>query len=250
MNIIVQNLVTNYHLQGKGKTVVILHGWGDNMRGLLTLQSTLAKQYQILAVDLPGFGGTQPPKQTWGLDEYAQFVADVLGKLELKDVYAIIGHSNGGAIAIRGIATGVLHPSRLVLLAAAGIRSTQSTQKFAIKLLTKAGKVATFWLPARQKQRLRTSLYRSVGSDMLVVPELQETFKKTVSQDVQADAQKISIPTMLIYGLQDDAAPVDYGRTYHSLIQNSTLLEVDDAGHFVHLDQPEKVTKTIQEFLV
>lgn len=229
--------------------MVILHGWGDNARGFVSLQTTLAKHYQVLAIDLPGFGGTQAPQQTWGLDEYAQFVADTLKKLELNDVYALIGHSNGGAIAIRGTASGVLQPTKLVLLAAAGIRSTRSGQKLGLKLVTKIGKVLTFWLPAKQKRQLRSNLYTSVGSDMLVVPELQETFKKTVSQDVQADAKKISTPTMLIYAVEDDAVPIEDGRKYHSLIQDSQLVEVENAGHFVHLDQPETVARTIQEFL-
>jgi pimeloyl-ACP methyl ester carboxylesterase len=249
VNIIVDDLAVTYQLSGKGKLIVLLHGWGDTHKGLAGVQSSLSSHYQVLSMDLPGFGGTQPPKSVWGLDEYAIFVARAIKKLDLPEPYAVIGHSNGGAIAIRAIATQQLAPHKLVLIAAAGIRNDKSLQRFALKVIAKTGNIATIWMPEAQRRRLRQSLYGTVGSDMLVVPELQETFKKSVRQDVQADAAQLTIPTLLIYALNDRAVPLAHGRTYHQLIKNSQLIEIDNAGHFVHLDQPEQVDKTIKEFL-
>lgn len=249
MNVVVDNLLTNYTLAGKGKLVLLLHGWGDSSKGLADLQKHLSERYKVLAMDLPGFGGTQAPSAVWDLDDYAGFVAATLKKLRLDRPYAVIGHSNGGALAIRGVGTGMLKPDRLVLLAASGVRTGGGTRRLLLKIVAKVGKVATFWLPERYRKALRKRLYGVAGSDMLVAPHLQETFKRTVRQDVQADAARVEIPTLLIYGSEDRAVPPEHGRRYHGLIKGSRLEFVDGAGHFAHIEQPDKIVGLIEGFL-
>ncbi len=249
MQIVVNELLTQYELSGKGKLVVILHGWGDNSKGVANLQNEIVKTNQVLVLDLPGFGATQAPKEIWGLDNYAGFVDAVIKKLGLKQAYAIIGHSNGGALAIRATARGILKPEKLLLIAASGIRNGGGPRRLALKTAAKIGNAVTLWMPQGYRQALRKRLYRAAGSDMLIVPELQETFKKTVSQDVQEDAASVTVPTLLIYGEKDKATPVSYGRTYETLIKDSHLEVIAGAGHFVHLDQPEQTLKLIKEFL-
>ncbi len=249
MQILVNQLLTQYQISGKGKLVVLLHGWGDNSKGLAELQKNLAKEYQVITLDLPGFGSTQAPKDVWDLDNYAEFIQSLLKKLELEPPYALIGHSNGGAVAVRAIALGILKPTKLVLLAASGIRNKGGGKRTALKIVAKTGNVATLWLPQASRRSLRARLYVVAGSDMLIVPGLEETFKKTVRQDVQKDATTITIPTLLVYGENDQATPVSYGQTYAALIKGSRLEFIADAGHFVHQDQPVQTTKLITEFL-
>lgn len=246
--IIVDNLVTHCRLRGEGKLVLLLHGWGDSAKGMADLNKELTKHYQVLAVDLPGFGATQVPKTAWDLDNYVQFLEALLQKLDLKQPYAIVGHSNGGALAIRAVGQGKLQPQKLVLLASSGIRTGQSLKRIVFKAVAKVGNVATFWLPQSKRAALRVKLYGAAGSDMLVVPQLQETFKRTVRQDVQLDAAKIEVPTLLIFGRDDQAVPAADGATYNQLIKDSRL-EIIEAGHFVHLDQPDQVSKLIKEFV-
>ncbi len=203
----------------------------------------------MLSLDLPGFGRSQPPPAVWDLDNYAGFVANVLAKLGLKQLFAVVGHSNGGALAIRAIATGSLQPKKLILVAASGIRTGASLKRLILKVIAKTGNIATLWMPERYRRGLRQSLYGAAGSDMLIVPQLQETFKKTVRQDVQSDAAKLALPTLLIFAEDDQAVPLSDGQKYHQLIAGSQLEVISNAGHFVHLDQSEKVTKLIEGFL-
>ena len=248
MQVVVDSLLTEYVRGGKGKSVLVLHGWGDSSKGWREFQRELAEAYDVLVVDLPGFGGTQAPAEAWGLDEYAAFVAAFLKKIDVRP-FAIIGHSNGGAIAIRGLAKGLLHATRLVLLDSAGIRGVYKGRTKAIRLMTKAGKALTMPLPKNVKARLRRKVYSTIGSDMLVVERLQETFKRVVTDDVCADAARLTLPTLLMYGENDTAAPVRFGQLLQAQIIGSKIEIIADAGHFVHLDQPKAVMTKIREFL-
>lgn len=248
MQAVVNNLLTNYQLQGKGKLVLLLHGWGDGSEGSQALQAELAKSYTVLAPDLPGFGKTQVPIEPWDLDNYAQFIAELLNKLQLQQPYAVIGHSNGGAIAVRAISVKLLQPQKLVLLASAGIRDSGSARRGLLHVLAKTGNLATIGLPERYRRSLRQQLYKRAGSDMLVVEGMEATFKKTIRQDIQADAKSVTQPTLLIFGNHDPAVPPFAGERFKSLIKNASL-QMIDAGHFVHLDQPQQTIKLIQDFL-
>ena len=137
----------------------------------------------------------------------------------------------------------------MILLAAAGVRNTYKTRKAATKVIAKVGKAVTFWFPLEQKQKLRVKLYGTIGSDMMAVPALQETFKKTVSQDVQADAARLNLRCLLIFEDNDPAIPIKDGQIYHELIKGSELIVLPGNDHFIHHDQPEKVEKLIKEFL-
>lgn len=247
--VIVNSLLTTYRISGKGQAVLILHGWGDRAAGLKDLQNGLSKKYKVIALDLPGFGGTQAPASDWDLSDYSSFVGGFLNKIGEAKLYAVIGHSNGGAIAIRGLAKGGIKADKLVLMAAAGIRGTTNTRNKALRLVAKTGKALTAPLPKTLKNRLRRKAYQTIGSDMLVAEHLQGTFKKIVADDVRGDVAKLKLPTLLLYGGNDEATPVWYGQTYHELIPGSKLEVLPEAGHFIHLEKPQEVITEIEGFL-
>lgn len=250
MQIIVQDLLVHYEQQGSGKVLLMLHGWADSGDTFKSLLPALTDSYSVISLDLPGFGQSQPPKEVWDLDNYAKFIASFLTKTDNTEIFAIIGHSNGGALAIRGVASGLLSPKKLILLAASGVRDTEKIKRFVIKAIAKIGKIFTFWLPDLHKKKLQKKLYGTVGSDMMVAPQLQETFKKTVRQDIQKDAAKLQVPTLLIYGDQDTATPIkNIGSRLHGLIQGSQLRIIPGADHFVHQTFAPATAGCIQEFL-
>lgn len=248
MQVVVDKLLTTYEKAGKGPVILMLHGWGDSGATFKGLIGELKSSYTLVTVDLPGFGQTEMPPEVWKLDNYAQFVRDFLEKIDVKP-RAIIAHSNGGALAIRGLAEGTLEADKLILMASAGIRDRQGGRRFILKIIAKVGKAVTFWLPKRYKQALQKRFYGTIGSDMLVVPHLQETFKITVRQDVQHDAQRLKLPTLLIYGSHDKATPPLYGEIFKSLISGSRLEIIQNAEHFVHQGQTEEVAGLIKEFM-
>ncbi len=249
MQVVVDGLLTNYVREGKGRVVIILHGWGDNSTSWLKLSKDLSKTFDVVVPDLPGFGGTQSPTTTWGLNNYASFVEAFLKKIKAEQVYCLIGHSNGGAIAIRGVGQKIINPEKLVLLSSAGVRGERKGYLKGLKYAAKAGKFLTTPLPETTKKRLRDKAYKSIGSDMLVNDKLQETFKKIVSDDVKPDAKIIELPTLIVYGEDDQQTPIRYGELFHELIDHSTFEVLTGAGHFIQLDRPTEVRAAIEGFI-
>lgn len=248
MQIIVDGLVTSYQRSGKGKTLLFIHGWGDDGRTYKDLLEIFEKNYDCIALDLPGFGRSDPPKTPWTLDDYGAFLASFLKKIKVKTIYGVIGHSNGGGLAIRALSLKKISAKRLALLSSAGIRNKRTVKRLIIKIIAKIGRVLTFWLPKSGRQALQNRLYGAIGSDILIVPALRETFKLTVRQDIREDAAKLKLPTLLIYGDEDKATPVSDGQLLVSLISKSRF-EMLMGGHFIHHDQPDNVAKLIGGFL-
>ncbi len=248
MNVIVNDLLVNYSRQGKGSPLLLLHGWGDRLETFDAIARLLEANNTVVRLDLPGFGKSQAPNEAWGLEQYAEHVSNFLQKIDCQPT-AIVGHSNGGAIAIYGLANGQLRADKLVLLSSAGIRAVERGRKFAWKVLAKTGKVATSTLPAGARASLRTRLYKSAGSDLLIAPSMEATFKRIVSQDVEAHAAKLNMPTLIMYGKNDTATPPEYGEKFHRAVKGSKLILLDDADHFMHQQYPDKISALISEFL-
>ena len=99
------------------------------------------------------------------------------------------------------------------------------------------------------RKKLRKKLYAKVGSDYLTADNLSSSFKKIVAEDLHSEASKILIPTLIIYGEEDDITPVAFGELYHQLIDGSTLEIVAGSSHFILRDKPKVVLKLIKDFL-
>lgn len=253
MNVVVQNLLTQYTDAGDpaAPVVLMLHGWGVDGKNFESLAKLLAADYRVICLDLPGFGGTQTPVSAWHVRDYAQFVAQFLSKLGLADLRAVVGHSFGGRVVIKGLADGEFTARKAVLLDSAGIKPAPSLRSHAYRLVAAAGKNITV-LPGIKKlaPRLRRRLYQSAGSqDYLKSGELRQIFLNTISEDLSADAARITQPTLLIWGADDRDTPPADGQMLASAINNSKLEIISGAGHFVHADAPQRVADQILEFL-
>ena len=249
MNVVVDGLMTNYQKIGKGKVVVLLHGWGDTSQTFSKLIENLEHKYLIYGLDLPGFGGTQTPPSAWGLSNYAEFVAAWLQKVGLERVYAFGGHSYGGAVLIVGLADGLLKADKLFLMASAGVRGKQKLRKNLLKAATKTVKLPLNLLPAQRRRRLRSKFYSTIGSDLTLLPHMELTFKRIIGEDVRLKAKSIKIPTLLIYGSSDKETPINDGQILSQAINNSRLEIVQGAGHFLHQEQVEQVAGLVSNFL-
>ncbi len=251
MRAIVAGLDINYEQAGKGPHMLLVHGWGSNLKTFDGLSTSLAKKFTVTRLDLPGFGGSQPPNHPWELDDYASLLVRFLQKLNITNLHALIGHSLGGRIAIRAQSTGKVMSERLVLLASHGIANPHSPRLLAYRLVAKLGKAAVFFMPASFKTKLRDRLYRAAGStDYLhVTSSMSQTFKNIINQDLRSDAAHVRTKTLLIYGSNDTMTPPKLGKLLSSKIPHAKMTVIAGAGHYVHNDAPGEVADLIGAFL-
>jgi len=250
MQVIVDGILTSYQKTGSAKKAVLLiHGWGDSKETFTNLAKQLEKKYELLSLDLPGFGSSEPPPAAWGLNDYAKFVNAWLTKINGGHLNAVIGHSFGGSVAIVGASSGQIKSDKLILLASGGVRNKNFVKKKALWLAAKTLKAPFILLPSGKSSRIKTRLYKNIGSDLLVIPHMRQTFVKMVREDVQLPARKIKQPTLLIYGDKDKDTPISYGRLLSDAIPGSSFVVVHGTGHFLHHEKPQKIAQLIEDFI-
>src|SRR6185436_3700921 len=102
MKSIVSGLATEHSENGVGPTILMLHGWGDSLHSFDILAQKL-QGYQIVRLDLPGFGNSELPRGIWDMERYAKFVKEFCEKMHI-DPEFVVGHSFGGRILIKALA--------------------------------------------------------------------------------------------------------------------------------------------------
>ena len=230
----------NYEVYGTGKRLLVLHGWGDNLRTFDMVTATLSRNFQLIIIDLPGFGQSSALPHPFTLDDYALTIEKFLTALELGEVF-VLGHSFGGAIAVK-LAIFSNKVKLLILEDSSGIRN----KSLPIKLKIYIYKTLKLILSEKYREKLRCILgsndYRSAGV-------LRNTLIKVVSEDLQSVLSKITVPTLLIWGRNDEETPIAQARIMKNEIKDSTLHIIEGVGHFPHLEKPEEFTNVVTEFL-
>jgi pimeloyl-ACP methyl ester carboxylesterase len=246
MQVVVNGLITSYKKVGSGKKMLLLHGWGDSKETFDQLQKEI-DDCQFVSLDLPGFGNTEPPSSPWGLEDYSKFVKEFLLKLSYNpDI--IIGHSNGGAIAVTMVANSDIEIKKLILLASSGIRARHKSRKKILRLIAKLIKQPLRLAPRSIQNKVKKRVYKAIGSEIFVAEHLQETFKKIVTKDIREYASRISTPALLIYGSKDTATPPEHGYLLADSFADAQVKIISNAGHFVHHTHLDEVKKCIKDF--
>jgi pimeloyl-ACP methyl ester carboxylesterase len=230
--------------------VLLLHGWAGEGASLHPLTTHLAQRYRTITPDLPGFGSTALPPGDWGVPDYADWTGQLLTKLGVPRA-VFLGHSFGGRISIYLAATRPELVERLILVDSAGIRSERTTRQETAALVSKAGRAASgVPLIGGFAERLRGRWHRAVGAeDYANAGPLQGTFVKVVNQDLRDLLPRIAVPTLLLWGANDDATPVEDGRLMEQLVPDTRLIVFPGAGHFSYLERTAETCAAIDEFL-
>jgi len=237
--------------RSKKPTLVLLHGWGGQWKSWFPIIEGLKAHFALIVPDLPGFGAT-PLEQVMTLDAYAHEVEVLLSVFKLKRV-TLIGHSFGGAVAMKIAAQRPEVVERLILVDASGIRPQRSLLNQAWIAAVKAGN-ALFSLPGLEHvhAKLRKTLY-SVGpfkeSDYAALndPRMKQTFEQIITEDISDDAVRITCPTTLVWGDQDKDAPLWMGERLRALIPNAELVVFEGVGHFSYLEQSDRFISLVLE---
>lgn len=243
MQVIVAGQIVTYIDEGTGPILLMVHGWGDQKETWRALINELTPDFRCIALDLPNFGASSDNDSVIDLGGYANALAVFLTKLGVVS-YTYIGHSMGGQIGIYATGKVILQPDKLILIASAGIRDDKTVRRKALKA---GSAVLRRLLPTQAKRKI----YQKIGSDYdpLLSPVHKAIINAVLSTDVQQEAARIIVPTVLIYGSADDATPPHYGKRLSDLIDGATYELIDGQDHFLHQKAAGVVAATIRTFV-
>lgn len=227
-----------------GDAVLLLHGWGSSAENMRVIARALEDEYRIINVDLPGHGHSPAPEAGIGVPEHAALVADLI-RHRIGPPVTIIGHSNGGRIALYMASEPAYQPliRRLLLISPSGITPKRSPSYHAKRAIARVLKAPFEILPGRLREFgldwLRHSLvWRALGSSdyRRLKGSMRETFVKTVSHHLDNQVDRIRVPTLLVWGSRDTAVSRRQMDILESRIPDAGLLVLPEAGHYGYLD--------------
>lgn len=219
--------------------VVALHGWGRSGSDFVGILTGL----DAVSIHLPGFGPTATPDEVWGTDDYARLVADAIAPLA---PVVLVGHSFGGRIAVRLAASRPELVSGLVLTGAPLVRLTAPSKPALsfriVKALNRIGLIPDRLLEARRAQ--------SGSADYNAAPGvMRDILVKTVNENYDADLARITVPTWLVWGEGDTAAPTAAGKVASERIRGARWTVVPGEAHLLTPKLGDAVRSAIEEAL-
>lgn len=237
-----------YDVVGKGKALVILHGWGASRRVMMPIAKSLENIRASYVVDLPGHGDSPEPETPWNIDDYADAVEAFISMLP-DDKIDILVHSFGGRVLLKLLtrpkAKQVI--DKVLITGGAGMRPQRSFKFYVRKYTAKILKAPFMILPNPLRDKalgwLRsTDLWKSLGSSdySKLSGVMRQVFVKSVSEYLEDCLPLITHETLLIYGRNDDATPIYQAERIEKGIKNSALVVIEDCGHYAFLDKPKQ----------
>jgi pimeloyl-ACP methyl ester carboxylesterase len=243
---------------GAGRPVVLLHGLGGSAANWVEVSEELARSHRVLALDLPGHGGSLRPPRDAGMDWFADAVGAALDELGAHGAI-VVGHSFGGQLALRLTLARPDLIGGLLLVAPAGIHSgTRVVQAvIAVATVVRPGR----WVaPLRDRYGGSVWFRRAVFRPWFVSDADRLSRRATlgfldgpqehvdtaiagramVADDPRAELDGVSCPALVIWGARDAQLPLDDAFEYARRL-GAPLRVVADCGHLVIGERPEAV---------
>ena len=260
-----------YRLAGEGPALLLIHGIAGSSAAWREVMPALAERHTVIAPDLLGLGHSAKPRGDYSLGASASGMRDLLGALGVEQA-SIVGQSFGGGVALQ---LAYQHPEcceRLVLVDSGGLGREVS---WMLRFMTLPG--SEYLMPllfpsfVREKgNQLSRELHRR-GLRMGRVAEMwnayasltesdnRPAFVRTLRGVIDAGGQTVSasdrlylaaqLPTLIVWGEQDTIIPVAHAYAAHEAIPHSRLEVIAEAGHFPHVETPERFLEILCDFL-
>lgn len=229
-----------------GPAVVLVHGIGkEASAGWSALIEELSDDYRVLTFDLPGFGRSSGGNLLYSPDRYARVLWNLVDDFSDEPVH-LVGHSLGGAIALRYAGR---HPGRvehLYLADVPGILHKASYTGF----LTSSGTSDIDGFLDRIGDRLIRKVMRKipVSDDILASSQMRDTFlggdPETIAAlalaetDFGTTLSRITMPVSVFWGTEDRLAPLRTGRLLAATLPGRDLVLFEGVGHAPMLESP------------
>jgi pimeloyl-ACP methyl ester carboxylesterase len=258
----------NYVDIGEGEPILFVHGIAGCWRNWLENIPYFTRTHRVIAVDLPGFGESPMPSWNISMADYGRAVHDLCERLGLDQVAALVGNSMGGFVATEAVIEEPDRFDRLVLISAAGISFAewQASHGRAAGRMIKAagpflagdrrawvtrprGRKLAFGRILRSPNKLRPELLAEQGRPGLQAPGFADALGAIWGYDTRERLPEIEIPTLVVWGLNDQIVPVEAALGYQRLIPRSRLEIFERTGHLPMLERPMRFNPLLDEFI-
>jgi pimeloyl-ACP methyl ester carboxylesterase len=261
-----------YRCAGSGPAIVLVHGITSTSATWERVMPYLATRFTVIAPDLIGHGQSAKPRGDYSLGAYASGVRDLMVTLGHESA-TFVGHSLGGGVVMQLSYQFPERCERLVLVDSGGLgrdlslllrAATLPLSEVVLPLLASARVLDA----GRSVGRLLGRMGIRAGTDMaelarghasLEDPEARAAFVHTLRTIVDPLGQRVNasdrlylaenIPFMLIWGENDSIIPVEHALSAHELVPSSRLELFEGAGHFPHLDEPQRFVDVLLDFI-
>lgn len=236
-----KNIKVNYIRYGNKKkdTLVYLHGWGQNIEMMKPIADPFSEDFDIVILDLPGYGKSEEPDYVWPLEEYVDCVKSLLDSLKIKNP-SLIGHSFGGKISL--LYASKYDVKKLVLLGSP-YKPEITKVSLKLKILKTLKKVPGInKLEGFAKKHIGSTDYRNASETM------RKIMVEHINLDITEDVKKIKCPTILIWGTLDDAVPIERAYELEKLIPDAGLVVYDNCTHYAYLERRVQTINVLKSF--
>jgi pimeloyl-ACP methyl ester carboxylesterase len=227
------------------KKVIILHGWTKILDKWNPFLKELDKKgISAILPKIPGL--TKQLDKVCDISDYVEWLKNIIGKEREKVM--LVGHSNGGRIALAFTNKYPEKVEKLILIDSAGIYHNELPHRikiFIFKAIAKIGKKIT------SSKILEDFLYKLAreGDYRKSDPIVKQTMINLLNSNKYLNISQISTPTLIIWGANDKITPLSDGILMNKLIKNSRLEIVSEAKHSPMYTDSKKVAEIIYEYL-
>ena len=247
-----------YRTGGDGKPVVLIHGVGASSQIWMRNLAPLARNHRVYAPDLIGFGRSEKSKPPYTVADHVDCLYNLICHLQIEKT-SLIGHSIGGLIAVDFC---LAHPEmvdKLILVDSIALPNSKPSLIERMICLPVLGElVVAFRSKLILKNFIAKKFYhrpRSVTDEMLA-PMMQADraaileLTRTVPHTNRREAMKgIKIPTLILWGDQDQVIPRSHALLLQQLIPKSQHRIFKEAGHHPQIEAAEEFNQEVVRFL-
>nr|WP_298136726.1 alpha/beta hydrolase [uncultured Pseudomonas sp.] len=240
--------------------ILMLHGFGADKDNWLRFARHFSERYQVIAIDLPGFGDSSKPAASYDVGTQVERVAAFTRALNIERLH-LIGNSMGGQISALYAAR---YPDQVIsvaLLANAGIDSPQKSELLeklqrgeSNPLVVKTPEqfdqlldfvfVETPYLPTKVKQYMAQKAIANSAHNELVFEHLINRYIP-----LEPVLPKIQAPTLVLWGDHDRALDVSSIEVMRPLLRHPTVVVMKNCGHVPMIERPAEAAMHYQAFL-
>jgi 3-oxoadipate enol-lactonase len=257
MKIRANGIQLEYDIQGQGPWVVMSHSLACTSAMWDQQVQALKGKYKVLCFDTRGHGGSDAPAEAYTLDQLADDLHSLLGKLGVANPH-FVGLSMGGMI---GMTYALKYPRALKSLVLCDTSSRIPAEakpiwQERIKIATEQGMDALVdstlkrWFTEPFLAKRSKVIERVAAMIRATPPAGYAGCCHAIPQiDVTDKLGAIQSPVQIIVGEKDVGTPVAMSEAIHQAIPNSELVVIADASHLSNLEQPEAFTGALTKFL-